>query len=519
MKRIYLLIFIFALNIIPGVYAEFNDIGCGARPLAMGNAFVALADDINAIYYNPAGLVRLEKNEFTSSYGRLYVGLDDDSNLGWGFAGYAQPVGNVGTMGIGYQNFSLLNHYAENTFIFSWGKWITGRMSGGLSVKLLKQKIFQDPYTEIDPVFEYGEKDTVSGIGIDIGSFYKLSKKISGGITMYNINRPDMGFMEKSQLPLAIKTGVAYKDEKLASSIDFSYEEGAVKVFSGGEAWFLDRVLALRGGLGLGSNEYRNFTIGLGCQFNSVQFDYAFLFPVFGINNIYGSHRISITMRFGSWPRSLNPPDELEPREAKIKALEDKVEKLLLKNTKEKESYTRELDYIKQKHVKEIKTFKQKIQTNGKVKIKEITAEKKKKEKDKKPEKKKKQKREISQKKKTVPAKKKKVVSEVKKKKTVTAVKKKVAPVAKKKTVPAAKKKSVMKTKVPAKAATKPTPVKVKKEAAGGKKAHKVGKGETLKDIALKYYGDANKWKVIYSANADKIQRGKPKTGSTLIIP
>jgi hypothetical protein len=32
----------------------------GLRPLAMGNAFVAVADDYNALFYNPAGLARLK---------------------------------------------------------------------------------------------------------------------------------------------------------------------------------------------------------------------------------------------------------------------------------------------------------------------------------------------------------------------------------------------------------------------------------------------------------------------------
>ena len=32
----------------------------GARPQAMGNAYVAVADDYNALFYNPAGLARLD---------------------------------------------------------------------------------------------------------------------------------------------------------------------------------------------------------------------------------------------------------------------------------------------------------------------------------------------------------------------------------------------------------------------------------------------------------------------------
>lgn len=33
----------------------------GLRPLAMGNAFVSVVDDFNALFYNPAGLARLKE--------------------------------------------------------------------------------------------------------------------------------------------------------------------------------------------------------------------------------------------------------------------------------------------------------------------------------------------------------------------------------------------------------------------------------------------------------------------------
>lgn len=36
--------------------AQFLKIGAGARPISMGGAYTALADDINSIYWNPAGL-------------------------------------------------------------------------------------------------------------------------------------------------------------------------------------------------------------------------------------------------------------------------------------------------------------------------------------------------------------------------------------------------------------------------------------------------------------------------------
>ena len=36
--------------------AAFLKIGTGARPEAMGGAYTALADDVSALHYNPAGL-------------------------------------------------------------------------------------------------------------------------------------------------------------------------------------------------------------------------------------------------------------------------------------------------------------------------------------------------------------------------------------------------------------------------------------------------------------------------------
>jgi hypothetical protein len=50
-------------------------------------------------------------------------------------------------------------------------------------------------------------------------------------------------------------------------------------------------------------------------------------------------------------------------------------------------------------------------------------------------------------------------------------------------------------------------------------RTHLVRSGETLQSIARDYYGDPNQWKRIYSANPDKIDRGLPRVGATLVIP
>src|SRR5579885_570662 len=65
--------------------AQFLQSGVGARPLAMGSAFTAVADDANAIYWNPGALGSLTTREATLSYNSLF----QDQNQG--FVGAVVP--------------------------------------------------------------------------------------------------------------------------------------------------------------------------------------------------------------------------------------------------------------------------------------------------------------------------------------------------------------------------------------------------------------------------------------------
>ena len=51
----------------------------GARPLGMGETFVAIADDGNALSWNPAGLPSLGNHEIASSYADLFgIGIKNN---------------------------------------------------------------------------------------------------------------------------------------------------------------------------------------------------------------------------------------------------------------------------------------------------------------------------------------------------------------------------------------------------------------------------------------------------------
>ena len=79
-------------------WAYFEDMGGGVRPTGMGEAFVAVADDINAMQYNSAGLSRLEQVEIAGMYSALYTNLDlrlynqDHDYLGYNLLAATVPI-------------------------------------------------------------------------------------------------------------------------------------------------------------------------------------------------------------------------------------------------------------------------------------------------------------------------------------------------------------------------------------------------------------------------------------------
>ena len=109
--------------------AAYEDVGVGARVSGLGHAYTAVADDVYAVYYNPAGLATLNRPEFGTTYSRLLTGLSDGSNVQNSFLGYAHPFdgGRRGTLGVAWNNFGVGGLYSENQLMFSYGRGLFAR--------------------------------------------------------------------------------------------------------------------------------------------------------------------------------------------------------------------------------------------------------------------------------------------------------------------------------------------------------------------------------------------------------
>ncbi|HBL16903.1 MAG: hypothetical protein A2X36_08145 [Elusimicrobia bacterium GWA2_69_24] len=309
-------------------FAAFEDIGAAARGVGMGNAFTGLADDAQAGYYNPAGLAQMRGPELVTSYGRLHLGLDDGSALAASYLGYAQPLPpGWGTASVSWSQFSLLGYYQEQAIRMSYGRPLGARWKLGATVKWLSIKVTQDDFTASDPVFDYGAKDSVSAFGFDAGALYQPFRRLRFGLALQDLNRPDLGFGGESRLPVGLRAGAAYPGDRLMLALDVCHRDGELKVYTGAERWDLGRRFALRGGLGVGTRQFSNLSVGMGFKERHLRIDYAFLYPLSGLTGTAGTHRVALSLRWGRAAQPETLPED-ESRKDRLAELADELSRI-----------------------------------------------------------------------------------------------------------------------------------------------------------------------------------------------
>jgi len=308
---------------------EFLRIGVGARALGMGSAFVGLADDGTAAYWNPAGLATLSQRELTAMHAEQFGSI-----VQYDFLSYVMPVGAAGkprqaisvslvrlgvsdipdTRGLqiidqnGNGKFDYPNDLLvvdESRFIFdsdndvallfSYARDVRPGLSLGGNFKYIRQWL--------------GDSLRSNGFGIDLGLLYVGRSGYSMGATLHDATTtrilwntgtgefiaPSLrlgaakthGFRDRRHLvTAALDVQVGFSDERLSSQAHL----GAVTFeFHPGLEYWYDRRLALRAGF-----EAQNFTAGAGLRYHRFGLDYAYL----DNRDLDASHRVSGSYRF-----------------------------------------------------------------------------------------------------------------------------------------------------------------------------------------------------------------------------
>ncbi|MFA5857925.1 MAG: LysM peptidoglycan-binding domain-containing protein [Elusimicrobiota bacterium] len=281
------------------VYAAFEDPCSNARVRAMGNAYSAVGDDINSLMLNPAGLGQMHRKEITVFYGQLHTGLTQlGSSIGHGMVSYVQYLEDIGTYGVGWANLGLADAYQENTVILSYGRKLGSSFFAGASLKYLRVDYAQDGYTLRDPVFNSNTRMGAGNVGVDLGILSRMDSNFSFGLSLLDVNQPNIGIIETVGVPLTIRGGVSYRNMIITACADVVVRQGNYQLNAGFENW-IGNNFAVRTGLGIGNRDYREVSAGIGYITSLMSFDYAFTYPLAGIQGVMGTHLLSVTLSFG----------------------------------------------------------------------------------------------------------------------------------------------------------------------------------------------------------------------------
>ena len=214
MKKAFI-ITVFLVNLI--FCFQENTCACvGARPHGMGGAFIGVANDINAVYWNPAGLVQLEESEFTwtrTLNNRDTINYDDSLAIG----SYNKKLGLAYALGyiniadyypIGYtEDYTLVfKDEKRQWLIFSLAKKITPQLSIGGNIRYMYH------YLELEAAGYFPEADSTTFFGIDLSLFYQPDEKIALGLLIQDVNRPELSlFGQKMYYIRNVRPGISYR--------------------------------------------------------------------------------------------------------------------------------------------------------------------------------------------------------------------------------------------------------------------------------------------------------------------
>lgn len=290
--------------------ATFLSIEVGPRGKAMGGAFVGLADDVSALYWNPAGIATLPDNAVMLSHTEWLADVNFD------FAGVSFPVEGFGTIGAFITSLTMPEMevrtveqpegtgelFGANDIAIgvSYARRLTDRFAIGANFKFIRESIFNSSANTVavdfGTLFRTGFNDMVIGFSIsNFGGDMRLDgidTQVEVDISPNEFGNNDRIFAnletEDFQLPLTFRVGVAMDiiktdNNKAIIAVDGIVPNDNAQFVNVGGEYVFSNFLSLRAGyrtLFLEDSE-EGLTFGAGLKHKlfgetTFQFDYAY---------------------------------------------------------------------------------------------------------------------------------------------------------------------------------------------------------------------------------------------------
>ncbi len=268
----------------------FDDRYPSARATAMSNAYVAVANDVWASYYNPAGLAQLNNYATGFTYQRLF-NLNFLKNV---FFSAALPLpGSFGGLSVSFENFGVEYEgewmSSEYTAKLSHGFYLLNDIHSSLSIGYNLNYFHWKLGQSVDGL-QLGSAGT---FGLDVGIQASIYKRTYLGVFVYNLNAPSCGKDLQRELPQRIVAGAAYRPlSGLVTTLVMEKTIGSDIMVEGGFEYYPIDFFCLRMGASTMPNR---ISVGFGLNYAGFVIDYAFRnHPV-----LAETHQFGISYNFG----------------------------------------------------------------------------------------------------------------------------------------------------------------------------------------------------------------------------
>jgi long-subunit fatty acid transport protein len=295
--------------------AQFLKIGIGSRALGMGASYVAVANDAEALYWNPAGISQFSKPAIFFSHTEWLV----DVNLE--YVGAVYHLNSVNSIGAAItflhtdemkettelQPFGTGRYFNFSDFLvaLSYARNMTDKFSFGLSVKFMQENL-----AEL----------TMRSVLFDLGTYYKTGwksirfavavtnfgadMKPTGSFDYQNLNNEnvEVSSFQSFSPPTVFRIGVAWEildneQHKVTNSVQLNHpNDNSENINLGLEYWWKD-LFALRGGYVTARTE-EDFSLGFGVHAPITMADFRLDYAFSNFGRLGNVNRFSLQLLF-----------------------------------------------------------------------------------------------------------------------------------------------------------------------------------------------------------------------------
>src|SRR3972149_6181119 len=289
--------------------AQFLKIGVGGRASALGDAFVALANDASALYWNPAGLTQFDQNQVFFSHNSWVVDIDHDF-LGLVYHLDATNAFGVAITSLRMQDMPVTTEFApfgtgeyfgfsDIAFAITSSRKMTDQFSFGGTVRYIEETL---------------DKLKMRGVMIDLGTYYWTglgTTRFAVAVSNFgNQLAPDgkvvlIGKREKSDWqsfspPTIFRIGFAFEpyqteEHKITASIQLNHPNDNSENLVTGIEYNWQSIVYLRGGYKFNVDE-QDYSLGAGFNVPLSIADFTLDYAFSNFDRLGSSHRFSLLL-------------------------------------------------------------------------------------------------------------------------------------------------------------------------------------------------------------------------------